>query len=75
GLVIIMATHIPDHAFMLANEVAILNHGRIQYQGSPDEVISDENMRATYGVEVRVVHVADQGLDRKVCCPALGEGR
>jgi ABC-type cobalamin/Fe3+-siderophores transport system ATPase subunit len=73
GLVIIMATHIPDHAFILAKQVAILNHGRIQYMGSPEGVITDENMRATYGVEVRVVHVAE-GVDRKACFPALGKG-
>jgi iron complex transport system ATP-binding protein len=73
GLVIIMATHIPDHAFILAREVAILNHGRIQYQGAPERVITDENMRATYGVDVRVVHVGE-GVDRKACFPQLGKG-
>lgn len=71
GLVIIMATHIPDHAFILATQVAILNHGRIQYQGAPEKVITDENMRATYGVDVRVVHVAE-GIDRKACFPQMG---
>lgn len=70
GLVIIMATHIPDHAFILAKQVAILNHGRIQYQGTPEGVITDANMKTTYGVEVRVVHVAE-GVDRKACFPAL----
>jgi ABC-type cobalamin/Fe3+-siderophores transport system ATPase subunit len=55
---------------MLAKQVAILNHNHIQYQGAPEEVITNENMRATYGVEVRVVHVADENVDRKVCFPA-----
>jgi iron complex transport system ATP-binding protein len=70
GLVIIMATHIPDHAFILARQVAIINQGRIQYQGTPEAVITDENMRATYGVDVRVVHVAE-GVHRRACFPQL----
>lgn len=70
GMAIVMATHIPDHALMLAKQVAILNHNRIRYQGAPDEVITNENMRAIYGVEVRVVHVTDENIDRKVCFPA-----
>lgn len=71
GLVIIMATHIPDHAFILARQVAILNRGRIEYQGAPETVITDENMKATYGVVVRVVRVSE-GVDRKACFPLLG---
>lgn len=70
GLVIIMATHIPDHAFILAKQAAILNHGRIECQGPPESVITDEHMRATYDVEVRVVHVAE-GVNRKACFPQL----
>jgi iron complex transport system ATP-binding protein len=70
GLVIIMATHIPDHAFILAKQVAILNHGRILFRGAPEHVITDHNMRVTYGVEVRVLHVAE-GVDRKSCFPML----
>lgn len=71
GLAIIMATHIPDHAFIIAQQVAILNHGRIQYQGVPESVITDENMKATYSVDVRVVHVTE-GVNRKACFPQLG---
>jgi ABC-type cobalamin/Fe3+-siderophores transport system ATPase subunit len=73
GLTIIMATHIPDHAFILADQVAIMNHGGLTHQGSPEKVITDGNMRETYGVEVRVVRVGE-GVNRKACFPAL-EGK
>lgn len=70
GLAIIMASHFPDHAFLLASEVAILNHGHIVQQGLPDKVITDDNMRDTYGVDVKVLHIGE-GVDRKACFPTL----
>lgn len=70
GMAVVMATHIPDHAFMLATDAAVLNHGRIQHLGSPEEVITDENMKATYGVRVRVVHVG-QEVNRRACFPEM----
>jgi iron complex transport system ATP-binding protein len=70
GLGIIIASHFPDHAFIVAKEVAILNHGRIVQKGSPEEVINDKNMRETYDVEVRVLYVGE-GVNRKACFPSL----
>jgi iron complex transport system ATP-binding protein len=70
GLGIIIASHFPDHAFIVATEVAILNHGRIVQKGTPQEIITDENMRNTYDVEVRVLYVGE-GVNRKACFPSL----
>ena len=70
GLAIIMASHFPDHAFLLASQVAILNHGHIVQQGPPEEVITDGNMRNAYGVDVKVLYVGE-GVDRKACFPSL----
>lgn len=72
GLAIVMASHFPDHAFIVATEVAILNNGRIAHKGKAEEVITDRVMRDTYGVDVRVVDVGG-GIDRKACFPSLGE--
>lgn len=71
GMTIIMASHFPDHAFIVADMVAILNQGRISCMGTPEMVITEENMKATYGVDVRIVE-AGGGLRRKVCVPSLG---
>jgi iron complex transport system ATP-binding protein len=70
GIGIIMATHHPDHAFIVATEVAIMNRGGFSRKGPPDEVITGENMRDAYGVDVKVLHVTE-GVDRKVCFPSL----
>lgn len=70
GMTIMMASHFPDHAFLVSNVVAILREGQIAQIGAPDEVITEENMKAAYGVDVRIVHL-EEGSVRKTCFPAL----
>ena len=70
GMTIVMASHFPDHAFLVANVAAILNNGRIFQIGAPGKVITEENMKITYGVDVRVASMGE-GADRKVCFPTL----
>jgi len=70
GMTIIMATHFPDHAFLVADSVVILNKGQISQIGAPDDVITEENLKSAYGVDVRVVS-AGEAVERKVCFPAL----
>jgi iron complex transport system ATP-binding protein len=45
GMTIIMATHFPDHAFVVADIVAILDQGQIGHIGTPDEEVTDESMK------------------------------
>jgi iron complex transport system ATP-binding protein len=72
GLAIIMASHFPDHAFLVSSEVAILNHGYILQKGVPERVITEENLKDTYGVEVKVLYISE-GVNRKACFPSLKE--
>jgi iron complex transport system ATP-binding protein len=67
-MTIIMASHFPDHAFLVANKAAVLNNGRIAFFGLPDDVITEENMRITYGVNVQIVSTGEK---RKACLPEL----
>jgi iron complex transport system ATP-binding protein len=71
-MTIVMASHFPDHAFLVANVVAILNNGGIAHIGPPDSVITEANMRTTYGVGVQIVSA---GQNRKACLPELGKGK
>jgi iron complex transport system ATP-binding protein len=70
GLAIVMASHFPDHAFMIATDVAILNHRHLMAAGSPDAVLTDERMRETYGIDIKVLRI-EEGIDRKACFPSL----
>ena len=70
GMAVIMASHFPDHAFLAATDVAILNHGLMGVKGRPDAVLTDTSMKETYGVDVKVVYV-QEGVGRKACFPSL----
>jgi iron complex transport system ATP-binding protein len=65
-----MASHVPDHAFLVANVVAILNNGGIRHIGTPDEVITESNLKVAYGADVCVVCEGDR-VERKVCFPVM----
>ena len=62
---VLMTTHFPDHALMLASKTAVLSGGRIVAEGLARDVITDESMRELYGIEVHVKHIGS----RIVCIP------
>jgi iron complex transport system ATP-binding protein len=70
GLTILMASHFPDHAFLVSSRVAILSQGAIVEQGSPETVITEMNLKETYHVDVKVMYV-ENGVGRNACFPSL----
>ncbi|MET0217707.1 MAG: ABC transporter ATP-binding protein [Burkholderiales bacterium] len=72
GIGILFSTHDPDQAFLCADRVVMLHDGAILSMGRPDEVITRENLRRLYGVEVDVVsaRLPDGRLSR-LCVPGL----
>ena len=74
GIAVILSTHDPDQAFLCAHRVAILHKGRLAYLGPPQEVITSENLRAIYGVDVEVRSVERGNGDTLwVCVPSLAQ--
>ena len=65
GMAALMTTHFPDHGFMVSDRVAIMEDGRLLASGEPDDVITRENLKTAYGIDVSVSYVPDAG--RKVC--------
>jgi iron complex transport system ATP-binding protein len=57
GLSVIMTSHYPDHAFISSNRVVILKNGALMAIGSPEEVVTEENMRKAYNIDVRILNV------------------
>lgn len=72
GLTIIMSSHFPNHALLFSSRVVMMNSGTFMDVGEPDEVITEENLRATYGMDVRIFSVIDptSGDDIRFCIPA-----
>ncbi|MDD1727880.1 MAG: ABC transporter ATP-binding protein [Methanospirillum sp.] len=67
GITIIMTSHFPDHAFIVSDQVGIMQGGKFSMIGPAEEVITSDALRATYHVDVRVEYI--EVADRKVCIP------
>jgi len=65
GLSVIMSSHFPDHAFISANQVALMDGKRFFAIGKPEDVITTENMKQIYGINVKVLDIGG----RKACIP------
>ncbi len=70
GMTIIMASHFPDHAFLVGNKVMILKQGKVGDIGSPDYVITEESMRNAFGIDVSVLGIG-KDTERKIILPFL----
>ena len=66
GLSVIMSSHFPDHAFLSSNKVAIMKDKKFMDFGKPDEVITENNLKKAYSIDVKLMNI---GEDRKICVP------
>ncbi|NTV46023.1 MAG: ABC transporter ATP-binding protein [Chlorobiales bacterium] len=72
SLGILMSTHFPDHAFMLASKVIVMDRGLLYRFGEPETTLTPETLKKIYGVEVQVFDTPPNGTPaRKVCAPVL----
>ena len=62
GYCIIMSTHSPEHPASAGTRVLMMKQGSVAAFGSPEEVITPENLQAVYGIEMDVVTVKT-GMD------------
>jgi iron complex transport system ATP-binding protein len=67
GYAVVFSTHDPGQAFLAATRVLLLAQGGALREGTPDEVITAENLRTVYGVDVRVANVDGA----RACLPVL----
>lgn len=72
GLGIIMTSHFPDHAFLCSSKVALLQRNHRFIVGEVEEVITEENLRSAYRVDVKIVsETCEDGQVIKSCVPLL----
>jgi iron complex transport system ATP-binding protein len=67
GYGIVLSTHDPDHALLVASRVAIIADGGLRAVGMPQDVVTAETLSAIYRTEVIV---EDTPSGRRVCVPA-----
>lgn len=72
GLAIMMTTHYPDHAFLCSSKVALMGSGDKFKLGNADEVVTEENLKQLYDIDVKIVNaMSDNHEIIKACVPML----
>lgn len=72
GLGVLMTTHNPDHAFLCCDRVILLTKDRQILEGTVEEIVTEENLKKAYGVDVKVSSTkTDSGKIIKSCIPLL----
>lgn len=66
GAGIVLSTHDPDHAFAVANRVALLHGGAIVAIGTPSDVLTAESLRQVYGIDVAIERLRN---GQTICAP------
>jgi iron complex transport system ATP-binding protein len=67
GYGIVLSTHDPDHALLVAHRVAIIADGGLRAVGTAEEVVTGPMLSSIYGT---VVRVEETPSGRRVCVPA-----
>jgi iron complex transport system ATP-binding protein len=72
---VILTTHSPNHALAYASQVAILGHDKSFAVGTPEEMISEQYLLDTYGVEAELFGIhTRQGMTVRFCIPLSAKG-
>lgn len=72
GLGIIMTSHFPDHAFLCSTKVALLQRNNKFTVGDVENVVTEENLKAAYGVDVKIINsINNKGEYIKTCIPLI----
>ncbi len=72
GLGIIMTSHFPDHAFLCSTKVALLQRNNKFMVGNVDEVVTEDNLKSAYGVDVKITSsIRSNGENIRSCVPLL----
>jgi iron complex transport system ATP-binding protein len=67
GYGVVLSTHDPDHALLVADRVAIIAEGGLRALGTVNEVVTADTLSAVYKTPVLV---EDTPSGRRVCVPA-----
>lgn len=72
GMAVIMATHVPEHAFLYADKALMVKDGDVLAYGKSKDVLSEENLRKLYGVNLKLMPVVSESYPSfKVCIPGV----
>ena len=67
GYTVIQTTHHPEQSYMFSDRILTIQKGRVLKTGTPVEVLTEDTIRALYGVDVEVVSLYQDHA--RICVP------
>ena len=67
GYSVIQTTHHPEQSYMFSDRILAIQNGRVLVEGAPKTVLTEENIRSLYGVDVDVVSLYHDSA--RICIP------
>lgn len=71
GLSIVLSTHNPDHAFLVADRVALLHSSRLVAVGPPADILTPDALKRLYDIDVVIGSI--DGSTARLCAPRFAE--
>lgn len=72
GLGVLMTSHFPDHAFLCCTKIGLIQKNNAFIVGNVNEVITEENLKNAYGINVRIIEtIIENGEVVRACIPRL----
>ena len=68
GYTVIQTTHHPEQSYMYSDRILAIQKGRVLTEGKPREVLTEQTIRALYGVDVEIVSLYHDSA--RICIPA-----
>lgn len=70
NLAVIMSSHFPSHAFLYSDQVLLFDGGRMLKMGKPNEIVTEQNLKKLYGIDVQIMDVVTRNnKEVRVCLP------
>lgn len=71
GMTVVMTTHAPDHAFLCSSKVVLIERGNRITFGDAADIVTEENLRRAYGIDVAVLRATRNDKAIQGCVPLI----
>jgi iron complex transport system ATP-binding protein len=71
GLIVLMTLHDPNLAMLFSDKVVMMNNGHVISKGFPQEVITEDNLKSVYMIDVSVIN----WCGKKFICPRINQSK
>lgn len=68
GYTVIFSTHDPNQALLHSNRIFVMKKGRSIINGSPHEVLTEENLSELYGIDISLQNVNLSSRGKTLVC-------